>query len=87
MDLSELKWEGVAWIHVTQNRDQWCALWKTCRFHKRRGISSLAELLLASQERLFSMELDGWLLFKPNHHVTALTVQACVSVISFQFKK
>jgi hypothetical protein len=26
MDLREIGWEGVAWINLAQNRDQWQAL-------------------------------------------------------------
>jgi len=25
MDLNEMVWDGVDWIHLTQNRDQWWA--------------------------------------------------------------
>jgi hypothetical protein len=43
MDPKEVGWEGVDWIHLAQDRDQWRALVntisKTFRFHERRGIS------------------------------------------------
>jgi hypothetical protein len=26
MDLSEIGWEGVEWMHLTQDRDQWQGL-------------------------------------------------------------
>jgi hypothetical protein len=29
MDLREVGWDGIDWIHVTQNRDQWWALVNT----------------------------------------------------------
>jgi hypothetical protein len=29
MDLMELEWEGVDWIHLDQDRDQWLALVNT----------------------------------------------------------
>jgi hypothetical protein len=29
MDLREVGWEGVDWIHLVQDRDQWRALVKT----------------------------------------------------------
>jgi len=29
VDLREIGWEGVDWIHVTQNRDKWWALVNT----------------------------------------------------------
>jgi hypothetical protein len=53
-------WDGADWIKLAQDRDQWWALENTVmnfRFHKRRGISWLAETLLASQDGLCSMEL------------------------------
>jgi len=40
MDLREVGWEGVNWIHLTQDRDQWQACVNTVMgFYKRRGIS------------------------------------------------
>jgi hypothetical protein len=38
MALRETGWEGVAWLHLAQDRGQWRALVKTVlnlRFHKR----------------------------------------------------
>jgi hypothetical protein len=35
MDLREIGWEGVEWIHLAQDRDQWRAV----VIHKRWGIS------------------------------------------------
>jgi hypothetical protein len=29
MDLTEIGWEGVDWIHVAQDREQWWALVNT----------------------------------------------------------
>jgi hypothetical protein len=29
MDLREIGWDGIEWIHLTQNRDQWRALVNT----------------------------------------------------------
>jgi hypothetical protein len=29
MDLREIEWEGVDWIYLAQDRDQWQALIKT----------------------------------------------------------
>jgi hypothetical protein len=41
MDLREIGWEDVDWIHLAQDRDQWWALVKTVmnvQVHKRWGI-------------------------------------------------
>jgi hypothetical protein len=41
MDLREMEWKGVDWMHLAQDRDQWRALVNTVMnlgFHKRRGI-------------------------------------------------
>jgi hypothetical protein len=49
----QLGWEGVAWIHLSQDRDQWWALVNTALylgFHKMLGISALAPQLLDSEE-------------------------------------
>jgi hypothetical protein len=29
MNVKETGWEGVDWIHLAQDRDQWCVLVKT----------------------------------------------------------
>jgi hypothetical protein len=31
MDLREMRWEGVVWIHLAQDREQWRGLMKTVR--------------------------------------------------------
>jgi len=51
MDLREIDWYSVDWIHLTGNRNQWQALENMvmkCGVHKRCGISWLAEWLLVS---------------------------------------
>ena len=52
MELQELGW-GMAWIDVAHDTDRWRVLLNGVM----RGISWLAENLLAGQEGLFSMEL------------------------------
>jgi hypothetical protein len=40
MDLSEIGWKGVDWMHLAQDRDQWRAVVNTVmnfRLHKREG--------------------------------------------------
>jgi hypothetical protein len=40
--LREIRWEGVDWVHLAQERDKWWALVNMVqifRFHKRWGIS------------------------------------------------
>jgi hypothetical protein len=42
LDLREVRWEDVDWMHLTQDRNQWRAVVNTImnlRFHKRWGIS------------------------------------------------
>jgi len=42
MDLGEIRWEGVDWMHLPQGRGQWRALANTIMnlfFHKRERIS------------------------------------------------
>jgi hypothetical protein len=44
--IKEIGSEGVNWIHLAENRNPWWALLNTVmsgRFHKRQGITSLAE--------------------------------------------
>jgi hypothetical protein len=60
MGLTEIRLEGVDWIHVAQDRYQWRAVVKMVMNHlvKRCVISWLAKRLLFSQGELCSMELD-----------------------------
>jgi len=40
MDLREIRWKGVDWVHLAQDRDQWRALVNTVMsLLKGRGIS------------------------------------------------
>jgi hypothetical protein len=57
------KWDEKAWTDLAQDRDKWRGLVIAImglRFHKRRGMSGLAEDLLAPQEGLCSTELVGF---------------------------
>jgi len=59
MDLREIEWDVLDWIHLAQDKNRWLARtheW-TLWFHKRRGISWLAEWLSASEEGLWLIEL------------------------------
>jgi hypothetical protein len=47
----------MGWIDMAQDRDRWRAVVNAFGFHKMRGISWLAEDLLASQEGLCFMKL------------------------------
>jgi hypothetical protein len=61
MCLRQTGCDDVDWIYLAQDKHQWWAFLKTVlafRFHKRHGILRPAERLLASQDRLSSMELD-----------------------------
>jgi hypothetical protein len=41
VNLREVGWEGVDWMHLTQVRDQWLVLMNTFEFHKERVIFDL----------------------------------------------
>jgi len=43
MDLREVSWEGVDWIHLTQDRDQWQAV-----------VNTVMDLLVPQKARNFS---------------------------------
>jgi hypothetical protein len=61
MDLREIEWDGVDWIDLAQNRDQWRALVNmlmNLRVHKMLGSSRVAAQLAASEEGLSSMSDD-----------------------------
>jgi hypothetical protein len=34
MDVREIRWKGMDWIHLAQNRDQWQALVNTVMNHQ-----------------------------------------------------
>jgi hypothetical protein len=55
MDLREIEWDGMNWIDLTQDRDQWRALVNTFGFHKMPGTSLVAAQLATSQRGLNSM--------------------------------
>jgi hypothetical protein len=60
IDLREIGWDGMDWIDLAQDRDQWRATVNTVinfAFHKISGNSSVAERLVASQEGFSSIEL------------------------------
>ena len=60
MDLREVGLGGVDWTDLAQERGRWRALVNTVinlRVTRVRGISSVAEDVLASQEGLCFMEL------------------------------
>jgi len=40
MNLREIWWQGVDWMSLAEDRDQWQALVNTVmKFHRRQGIS------------------------------------------------
>jgi hypothetical protein len=48
MDLREIGWNGMDWIGLAQDRDQWRALVNTVMYHKMLVSSSVAAQLVAS---------------------------------------
>jgi hypothetical protein len=60
MDLTEVGWKRLDWIHLAQERDQWRALVNRVKnfvFHKGWGIFCAGDLLLSSRGGFCSMEL------------------------------
>jgi hypothetical protein len=58
MDFRETGLEGLDWMNLAQDGDQWWVVVKAVmnlRFHKRRGIFYVTEWLLSSQEGLCCM--------------------------------
>jgi hypothetical protein len=58
--LREVGWDGMDWIDLAQDRDQWRTLLNTVMnfgFHKMLGSSSVTAQLVASREWLNSMTL------------------------------
>ena len=45
-------WEGVDWIHLAQDRDNWRGVMQTCGFYELQCISSLAEAVSSSTRTL-----------------------------------
>jgi hypothetical protein len=56
MDLMEIRWRVVDWIHIAQVNDLWCAVVNTVMNLWFTQIAEKHELQLASQEGLCSME-------------------------------
>jgi hypothetical protein len=56
-----LEWKSAYWIHLAQDREKCQTAVSTIvfGFNKMRGISGLAEELLASQEGLCSLDIAG----------------------------
>jgi hypothetical protein len=56
MDLIEIGWDGMDWIELAEDRDQWRALVNTVMIlHKMLGNCLVAAQLAASQEGLSSV--------------------------------
>jgi len=50
LNFQEVRWWGICWIDLDQDRDRWQACVKKVMNHKILGISWLAEVLLASEK-------------------------------------
>lgn len=57
MDLQQIEYEGVNWIHVAKGADMWWPLVLNILAPYRSVMSSVARQLLPSQEGLCSVEL------------------------------
>jgi hypothetical protein len=60
MNLTKTRWDGMEWIDLAKNMDQWRAVVNTVMtfgFHKMLGNSLVAAQLAASQDGLSCMEL------------------------------
>jgi hypothetical protein len=58
MDIGEIGWDGIDWIDLAQDRDQWGSLVNkvmNLQFHKMLGSFWVAAQFAVSQERLSSM--------------------------------
>jgi hypothetical protein len=51
----EIGWDGMDWIDLAQNRDQWRALVRNFGFHKMLGSYCVAAQVVTSQEGLNSI--------------------------------
>jgi hypothetical protein len=60
MDLRGTGWDGMDWIDLDQDRDQWRALVNPKGFHKTLWSSWVAAQMAASQEGLSSMKLFSY---------------------------
>jgi hypothetical protein len=60
MDIREIVWEVVDWIHLAQDTDC-CERGNEPSGYVKGEKFLLAEWMLAFQEGLYSMELVGWL--------------------------
>jgi len=76
-NLTEIRWEGVDWMHLARDGDQWRAVANTVMTlgsHKRQGISGLAEWLSASREQSCAVKLLSQLVssgeaFQPKYSI------------------
>lgn len=60
MDIKEIGWVGMGWIHLHQDRNMWQAIVKmvmNCGFYKLWEVSRLPEELVAYQDLLCCMQL------------------------------
>jgi hypothetical protein len=56
MDLREIRWNIMDWIHVAEDKDRWRVIVYMV-INLLMGSSRVAERLVASQKGLLSMEL------------------------------
>jgi hypothetical protein len=56
MDISETEWEGVGWMHLAQDRDQWRAVVNTVMnlwFPQKEGNFLIRRVIVSFSKKLF----------------------------------
>jgi hypothetical protein len=96
INLQEVRWRGMWWIYLAQDRGMW-RKW-TFGFHAMRGNSWLAENLLVTQDRLHFLELVTYITIPSSRAYWTLPLRYAryrlfhllhkrITLLSFQYDK